>query len=93
MIKSIDRKTNRVILSYKETLGSWEENVKEFREGMTVSGIAREKEKNKNGIFIELKPNLVGLADYKENIEYGENVRLIIKKIIPDKKKIKLTIL
>lgn len=93
MIKSIDRKTNRVILSYKETLGSWEENVKEFREGMTVSGIAREKEKNKNGIFIELKPNLVGLADYKENIEYGENVILIIKKIIPDKKKIKLTIL
>ena len=82
-----------MILSYKETLGSWEENVKEFREGMTVSGIAREKEKNKNGIFIELKPNLVGLADYKENIEYGENVRLIIKKIIPDKKKIKLTIL
>ena len=93
MIKSIDRKTNRVILSYKETLGSWEENVKEFREGMTVSGIAREKEKNKNGIFIELKPNLVGLADYKDNIEYGEDVRLKIKKIIPDKKKIKLTIL
>ena len=93
MIKSIDRKTNRVILIYKETLGSWEENVKEFEEGMIVSGIAREKEKNKNGIFIELKPNLVGLADYKDNIEYGEDVRLKIKKIIPDKKKIKLTIL
>ena len=93
MIKSIDRKTNRVILSYKETLGTWEENVKEFGEGMIVSGIVREKEKNKNGIFIELKPNLVGLADYKDNIEYGEDVRLKIKKIIPDKKKIKLTIL
>ena len=93
MIKSIDRKTNRVILSYKETLGTWEDNVKEFEEGMIVSGIAREKEKNKNGIFIELKPNLVGLADYKDNIEYGEDVRLKIKKIIPDKKKIKLTIL
>lgn len=93
MIKSIDRKTNRVILSYKETLGTWEENVKEFEEGMIVSGIAREKEKNKNGIFIELKPNLVGLADYRDNIEYGEDVRLKIKKIIPDKKKIKLTIL
>ena len=93
MIKSIDRKTNRVILSYKETLGTWEENVKEFEEGMIVSGIAREKEKNKNGIFIELKPNLVGLADYKDNIEYGEDVRLKKKNIIPDKKKIKLTIL
>ena len=93
MIKSIDRKTNRVILTYKETLGTWEENLKEYKEGMTVSGIAREKEKNKNGIFIELKPNLVGLADYKDNIEYGENVKILIKKIIPDKKKIKLTIL
>ena len=93
MIKSIDRKTNRVILTYKETLGTWEENVKEYKEGMTVSGIAREKEKNKNGIFIELKPNLVGLADYKDNIEYGENVEVYIKKIIPEKKKVKLIII
>ena len=92
MIKSIDRKTNRVILTYKEMLGTWEENVEEFKEGMTVKAIAREKEKSKNGIFVELKPNLVGLAEYKENIEYGQTVDVYIKRIIPDKKKVKLLI-
>lgn len=59
---------------------------------MKVRGIAREIEKHKNGIFIELKPNLIGLADYKDNIEYGENVEVYIKRIMPEKKKIKLVI-
>lgn len=90
MIKCIDRKLERVILTYKELLGTWEENVKDFSEGETVTGIARETEKSKNGIFVELKPNLVGMAEYKEGIEYGQNVDVYIKKIIPDKKKIKL---
>lgn len=92
MIKSIDRKINRLILTYKELLGTWEENVKEYKEGETVEGIARDIEKSKNGIFIELKPNLVGLAEYKENIEYGKTVNVYIKKIIPEKKKVKLVI-
>ena len=70
MIKCIDRKLERVILTYKELLGTWEDNVKYFNEGETVTGIARETEKSKNGIFIELKPNLVGMAEYKEGIEY-----------------------
>lgn len=92
MIKSIDRKANRVILSYKEMLGTWEENISEFSQGMTVKGIAKETEKSKNGIFIELKPNLIGLAEYKEGIEYGQDVDVYIKRIIPEKKKIKLII-
>ena len=92
VVKSIDRKTNRVILSYKEMYGTWEENIEDIEEGMTVQGIARETEKSKNGIFIELKPNLIGLAEYKENIEYGQNVEVYIKRIIPEKKKVKLII-
>jgi small subunit ribosomal protein S1 len=92
MIKSIDRKTNRIILSYKEMYGTWEENIIEFKEGMTVKGTVRETEKRKNGIFVELKPNLVGLAEYKDNIQYGNNINVYIKKIIPEKKKIKLII-
>ena len=92
MIKSIDRKTNRVILSYKEMYGTWEENIEDLDEGMTVKGIARETEKSKNGIFVELKPNLIGLAEYKGNIEYGQSVDVYIKKIIPEKKKVKLLI-
>ena len=64
-----------------------------IKEGMTVKGIARETEKSKNGIFIELKPNLVGLAEYKDNIEYGQKVNVYIKRIIPEKKKVKLVII
>ena len=93
MVKSIDRKTNRVILSYKEMFGTWEENAKDFKEGMKTKGIAREIEKHKNGIFIELKPNLVGLAEYKENIEYGQQVEVYIKRIIAVEKKIELLII
>lgn len=92
VVKSIDRVENKVMFSYKELLGTWEDNVKFFKKGTTVKGIAREIEKNNNGIFIELKPNLVGMAEYKENIEYGQNVDVYIKNIIPEKKKIKLII-
>ena len=93
MIKSIDKKTNRVILSYKEMYGTWEDNIQDFKEGMKVKGIVRETEKNNNGIFIELKPNLIGLADYKEDMKYGSSVDVYIKRIIPEKKKIKLVIM
>lgn len=93
MIKYIDRKENRCLLTHKELLGTWEENIKEFSEGDVVTGIVREIEKSKNGIFIELKPNLVGLADYKENLEYGQKARVYVKRIIPNKKKIKLVLI
>lgn len=92
VVKSIDRGNDRILLSYKELLGTWEENVQKFEEGSTVTGIARETEKSKNGIFIELTPNLVGLAEYKDGIEYGQDVNVYIKKIIPEKKKVKLVI-
>jgi small subunit ribosomal protein S1 len=93
MVKSIDRTTGRIILSYKELLGNWEENIKDYKEKMIVDGIVKEADKYKNGIFIELKPNLVGLAEYKEGFYYGQKVKVFIKKIIEDKKKIKLVIM
>ena len=57
---------------------------------MHVNGIVRETEKNKNGIFIELLPNLVGMAEYKDGLKYGQSVDVRIKKIDYDKKKVKL---
>lgn len=92
VVKSIDRDEGKVILSYKELLGTWEENVKNFQEKTQVKGIVRETEKNKNGIFIELTPNLVGMAEYIDGLEYGQTVDVYIKKIIPEKKKIKLVV-
>ena len=93
VVKYIDRENFRVLLSYKELLGTWEDNAEKFKEGSIVAGIARETEKSKNGIFVELTPNLVGLAEYKEGIKYGQNVEVYIKKIIPEKKKVKLIII
>ena len=93
VVKSINRENGRINLSYKELLGTWQENIQQFKEGDIVTGIARETEKNNNGIFIELKPNLVGLAEFKPNIQYGEDVVVNIKRIIPEKHKIKLTII
>ncbi|MBO5349392.1 MAG: S1 RNA-binding domain-containing protein [Clostridia bacterium] len=92
MVKSIDKAQEKIILTYKELLGSWEDNIQGIEQGTTLIGKAREVEKSKNGIFIELKPNLVGLAEYKDGIEYGQNVNVYVKKIIPEKKKIKLII-
>lgn len=92
MIKSIDEKTGKINLSYKDCLGTWEENICNFKEGMTVKGIVRDTEKQKNGVFIELTPNLVGMTEYTENLEYGQTVDVCIKKIVPEKRKIKLVI-
>ena len=66
VVKSINRETGKINLSYKDTLGTWEENAHKFSAGMNVKGIVRETEKNKNGIFIEITPNLVGMAEYKD---------------------------
>ena len=80
-------------MSYKDTLGSWEENAQKFTPGIKVQGIVRETEKNKNGIFIELTPNLVGMAEYEEGLQYGQTVDVYVKKIDPEKKKVKLLII
>ena len=93
VVKSIDRKTGKIGLSYKEILGTWEENVNNFSTGMRTKGIIKETEKNKNGIFIELTPNLVGMAEYEEGLNYGQKVDVAIKKIDYDKKKVKLILL
>ena len=93
VIKSINKEQGKVILSYKEILGSWEENASKFTTGDTVKGKVRETEKNKNGIFIELTPNLVGMSEYEEGLEYGQEVDVYIKKIDYNRKKIKLSII
>lgn len=92
MVKSINKEQGKVTLSYKETLGTWEENASKFQEGTIVKGVIKETEKNRNGIFVELTPNLVGMTEYQENFKYGQEVEVYIKKIDHDKKKVKLSI-
>jgi len=90
VVKSIDEK-GRIYVSERELLGSWEENASLFTEGETVRGIVRSVENY--GIFIELKPNLAGLAEYKDNVYVGQTAAVYIKSIIPEKMKIKLIII
>ena len=81
----------RIYVSGRELLGSWEENASLFNEGQTVRGIVRSVENY--GIFIELKPNLAGLAEYRDDIYPGQTAAVYIKSIIPEKMKIKLIII
>lgn len=81
----------RITLSQKELLGTWEENAALFAVGETVSGIIRSVENY--GIFVELAPNLAGLAEYKENVFPGEQASVFIKNILPARMKIKLIII
>ena len=89
VVKSIDE-TGRVTLSHKELLGTWNENVENFRAGQTVAGIVRSIEKY--GVFIELSPNLAGLAEYSCDVHEGDSASVYIKSINPEKMKIKLSI-
>lgn len=89
VVKSIDE-NGRVTLSLKELLGTWEENAEKFRAGQTVGGIVRSVEKY--GVFIELSPNLAGLAEYSENVRVGDSASVYIKSVNPQKMKIKLAI-
>ena len=78
-------------MSRRELLGTWEENSALFSVGQTVTGIVRSVEPY--GIFVELTPNLAGLAEYREGVSVGQTAAVYIKNIIPEKMKIKLVII
>lgn len=88
IVKANER--DRVYLSHKELLGTWYENAQQFRTGETVGGIVRSVESY--GVFIELAPNLAGLAEPRENVHAGQAASVYIKAIIPEKMKVKLII-
>ena len=90
VVKSIDQK-GRIYVSERELLGSWSENASLFNEGQTVKGVIRSVESY--GIFIELRPNLAGLAEYRDDVYPGQSAAVYIKSIIPEKMKIKLIII
>ena len=89
VVKGIDA-FGRITLSHRELLGTWEQNASSLSIGETVPGIVRSVEKY--GIFVELAPNLAGLAEFSEGVEPGAHAGVYIKSIIPSKMKIKLII-
>lgn len=81
---------DKFYITHKELLGTWLENAEHFSAGETVRGIVRSVESY--GIFVELAPNLAGLAEPKEGVKTGQTASVYIKSINPEKMKIKLII-
>ena len=90
VVRGVDER-GRLYVSSRELLGTWEENAAMFCEGQTVRGIIRSVEDY--GVFVELMPNLAGLAEYRADVTPGQTAAVYIKSIIPEKMKIKLIII
>lgn len=96
-VKSIDTELKRIFVTMKELLGTWEQNAARFEAGQTVTGRVRSIESY--GIFVELTPNLAGLAELRGNVgtpvrtAVGDLAAVYIKSILPERMKIKLVII
>lgn len=90
-VTAVDPDACRFYLSHKELLGTWMENAAAFAPGDAVPGIVRGV--RDYGIFIELAPNLSGLADWRGDLAPGDHVSVYIKSIRPDCRKIKLQVI
>ena len=90
VVTAVDRDRRRFSLSQKELLGTWLENAADFAPGDTVPGVVRSVQDY--GVFVELAPNLSGLAEGRTAVQPGEAVAVYIKSIRPAGHKIKLQI-
>jgi len=90
VVTGMDCNLRRVFLSHKELLGTWQENAEQFAPGMTVTGIVRSVKDY--GVFVELTPNLSGLAETTLSLEEGDRVSVFIKSILPERMKLKLSV-
>lgn len=91
VILSTDPDAKRISLTHRELLGTWAENAAGFRAGQAVTGIVRSVKPY--GVFVELTPNLSGLAEPSSALSPGDAVSVFIRSILPERQKIKLTIL
>ncbi len=97
VVKSVDRDSGRIFVSTRELLGTWEQNAARFTPGQTVAGIVRSVEDY--GVFVELAPNLAGLAEVREcdrdavQSLIGRTAAVFIKSIIPERMKVKLVLI
>ena len=90
-VTQVDGALSRVSLSHKVLQGTWPENAALFSPGMTVPGVVRGIKPY--GAFVELTPNLSGLADPFPGLREGDRVSVYIKAIQPQRAKITLNII
>ena len=81
----------RICLTHRELLGTWLENARRVRPGTALRGIVRSVEPY--GVFVELAPNLSGLAEPCDGILPGMQASVYVKSVLPDRMKVKLSVL
>ncbi len=97
VIKSLSTDTNRIYVTLRELLGTWEQNIAAFHVGETVRGVLRSVESY--GVFVELAPNLAGLCEVRQDCaeelksKLGQTVAVYIKSILPERMKVKLVLI
>lgn len=91
IVKTYDRDTGRIELSLKDAKPKFEERVKRYKEGDIVEGVVRVK--NRNGLLVELKGDLLAMSEHVSGIEVGQQVIVHIRKIVLEKEKIKVDII
>ena len=87
----MEPENRRISLTHRELLGTWAQNAALFSVGETVRGVVRSIEPY--GVFIELTPNLSGLAEPRADLQPGMAVSVYIKSILPQRMKVKLTVI
>ena len=100
-VRAFERESGRITLTLRELLGTWEQNAALYSAGQTAAGIIRSVERY--GVFVELMPNLAGLAELRPDADANTIARLqacvgrytgvYIKSIQPDRMKIKLVLI
>lgn len=90
-VVAVQQEQRRVVLTHKELLGTWMENAARFSVGVTVPGYVRGIKDY--GTFVELAPNLSGLAELRSDLKEGDRVSVYIKAILPERMKIKLLVI
>lgn len=91
VVTGIEPASGRVQLSHRELLGTWAENAAPLTSGMTVAGHVRGLKDY--GAFVELTPNLSGLAEPYPGLRDGDRVSVYLKALIPERMKIKLLVI
>lgn len=89
IVDNIDE-NGRITLSHKELLGTWCQEASKFTVGDTVIGTVRSNEKY--GTFIEISPNITGLAKTSTQVKHGDRVVVKIKKIKVEQLKVVVSI-
>lgn len=94
VVKSIDINTGKIVLSHKELLGTWDDEVANIHPGDTIIGTVINT--TDFGVFISVGQNLKGVADIEEgfsNLNKGDKVSVYIKSINREKMKVRLTLI